>query len=152
MPWTRIEQQREGLTHLPEWRIAADWSLGFHTKSKFTQIYLWTTCWAWDQATEIAPLSFFSIWPLNWDTLNFRKIWVWILNTLGSEAPWATGRWCDEPSREVCNHNELDLWFPTDPPPTFMLKSNEFSCRQYLLCPTQFHRALHCSKAHLSLQ
>lgn len=42
MPWTRLEQQREGLTCLPEWKIAADWSWGFHTKSKFThqkQIY-----------------------------------------------------------------------------------------------------------------
>lgn len=40
MAWTRFEQQREGLTWCPEWRIDADWVWGFHTKSKYTDIPL----------------------------------------------------------------------------------------------------------------
>lgn len=118
----QTEQNREGLACLLEWRIAADWIWGFHSKSK--DIFS-TRCWAPDQATVRALLSFFSIWALNLDTLNFRKIWVWILSTSGSEAPQAIRRHCGKPRREVCSHNRmqnLDLWFPMGPPPNFYIE------------------------------
>lgn len=144
----QTEQNREGLACLLARRIAAEWIWGFHSKSKVTQIHLWNRCWAPDQATGRPLLSFFSIWPLNLDTLNFRKIWVWILSASGSEAPQAIGRHCGEPRRVTigCRIRTCDFqWAHLQ---TFLLKSNKFRCRQYLLCPVQLHRALHCSKAH----
>lgn len=62
----------------------------------------------------------------NLDTLNFREIWVCVLSTSGSEAPWIVGRRCGELGREACSHNRaqnLDLQFPTGPPPTFYIES-----------------------------